>query len=264
MIRNLAIVMVVLLGVCVTRAEQPPVVTALYPSAGCVPANLLRVYVVFSEPMERGHLRQSVALYDVDNNRVPSPFLNLRTELWTPDQTAVTLVLDPGRIKQGVGPNVMAGAPLKTEGHYRVVIDGPIRAAATRMRPQPSTHDFCVTEPNRTPLSPESWSLEPVTAGTWDPIVLRFDRMMDFGNGPGRIQFLASNGEPVAGTLLFGADNRSFRFVPATSWMNADYRVVLHRDLEDAAGNRFAVAFDTKGRGMTTTVQAQERVFKPD
>ncbi len=98
--------------------SSQPVLLHVYPNTAIIPENILRIYLQFSEPMARGQIRGKVLLTDAQGRRVNSPFLNLHTELWNKPQTRVTLLLDPGRIKQGVGPNVDAGAPFTSGNSY--------------------------------------------------------------------------------------------------------------------------------------------------
>ena len=57
------------------------------------------------------------------------PFVELEQELWNRDQTRLTLLFDPGRIKRGVKPNVDMG-PVLLEGHrYTLVIDRDLKDA---------------------------------------------------------------------------------------------------------------------------------------
>lgn len=244
-------------------SESPPSVVAVYPSAECVPANLLRFYVSFSEPMERGDIREAIALLGSDGQEIVSPFLNLQTELWTPDQTTVTVLLDPGRIKRGVGSNLVGGAPL-TPGHrYTLTVSAPLKAASTRYPVGTASFEFCVSEAERRPLTHASWSVSGVRAHSHDPLTVKFDRLMDYGGASGRLAVVTAAGEPVAGGFKLGTDNRSIEFRPVDPWGEAGHRVVAHHSFEDAAGNRFGAAFDSTAGTSSSQHQKAVLSFEP-
>src|ERR1700752_4222017 len=83
----------------VSRAGQPaPQVMLVQPSAAQVPANLLRLSVVFAAPIE-GAVLPRIALSHADGRALQEPFL--QQELWSPDGKVLTLLLHPGRVKTG-------------------------------------------------------------------------------------------------------------------------------------------------------------------
>jgi hypothetical protein len=104
-------------------------VTAVYPSDDSLPVNLLRMYVHFSAPMSVGEAQERIRLLDGNGNVVADGFLNFPEELWDPERRRITLLLDPGRIKRGVRPNVELGAPLRLGESYTLQVDGAWRDA---------------------------------------------------------------------------------------------------------------------------------------
>lgn len=235
--------------------ENAPKVTAIHPSTDCIPANLLRFYLTFNEPMARGDIDRSISIENSNGETIASPFLNIRAELWTADQTTITLLLDPGRIKRGVGPNVMGGAPLSAGKRYSLVVSAPLRAAASGKEIEISRKDFCVSEAERRPLDLANWLVEGVRARTTDPLIVSFDRLMDYGSASGRIAIESNDGRPVAGSFRFGPDDRSIEFWPSLPWEASSYEIVADEALEDAAGNRLSASFDSSPgeyRGKST------------
>ncbi|NIP93248.1 MAG: hypothetical protein GWO24_07240, partial [Akkermansiaceae bacterium] len=80
-------------------------VTHVAPGADVLPFNLLKFYLHFSAPMTRGRAYQHITLRHHDGQPVADPFLELPEELWNPEMTRLTILLDPGRIKRGLLPN---------------------------------------------------------------------------------------------------------------------------------------------------------------
>jgi hypothetical protein len=52
------------------------------------------------------------------------------------------------------------------------------------------------------------------------------------------------DGRRVAGTTHLEAGETVWRFVPARAWRAGSFAVVIHPDLEDAAGNRQCAPFE--------------------
>jgi hypothetical protein len=75
------------------------VVDGVYPSSDVLPENLLRFYVHFSAPMQRGGVQGHIFLLDAEGQEVKGAFLNLATELWDSAMQRLTILLHPGRIK---------------------------------------------------------------------------------------------------------------------------------------------------------------------
>ena len=67
-----------------------PRIIAIHPTTDALPANHLKFYIVFSEPMQPGEIWNYFQLLDLGNNRpVPRPFRH--SELWTRDGKTLTL-----------------------------------------------------------------------------------------------------------------------------------------------------------------------------
>src|SRR5437867_10604247 len=81
------------------------------------------MYVEFSAPMEPGAAYQNIRLVDGEGREVKDAFLELREELWSPDQRRLTLLFDPGRVKRGIRANREMGPPLVAGHRYRLIID---------------------------------------------------------------------------------------------------------------------------------------------
>ncbi|MEO0754423.1 MAG: hypothetical protein AAFY85_06450, partial [Pseudomonadota bacterium] len=72
----------------------------IYPTSDVLPANLLRFYVYFSEPMQRSAALEHVTLRSVSTGKaVTGAFFQSRYDLWSTDGRRLTLLLDPGRVK---------------------------------------------------------------------------------------------------------------------------------------------------------------------
>jgi hypothetical protein len=104
----------------------PTHVQHVFPSSDLLPENLLRFYVCFSNSMQRGRAEEYISLLDPNGRPVPDVLYRPPVELWDRTMRHLTVLLDPGRLKRGVGPNRELGPPLKAGQEYTFVIGSGI------------------------------------------------------------------------------------------------------------------------------------------
>ena len=224
------------------RAAAPRVVS-LTPSGPVVPANHLKFYVTFSEPMQRPGIFRWFRLQDLTTGEdVPRPFRH--TELWSADQRQLTLWFHPGRQKTGVNLNVEIGPILEEGRRYRLVISGdwpseagtPLGQDVTRvLRAGPADH-----------AQPElaRWVVDRPFAGGRDPLVLRFDEPLDAALLRSEVAVVDAAGRRVAGRVTIPKGEQQWRFRPQAAWQEGTYRLAVGRVLEDLAGNSLERPFE--------------------
>lgn len=225
-------------------------ITAIYPSSPVLPANQLKIYIVFSAPMQGGDFWPSIQLFDQDGKPAYLPFVG--QELWNRDYTRLTLIFDPGRLKRGVKPNVELGPVLVEGKRYTLIIDRDFKDANGRRMAEPFRHEFAVGPDERRGLDTALWRFFQPKAGTRDPLVIRFDRPLDYALLSDAFQI---PGVPGQGTP--GAGEIQWRFQPAQPWKAGEYHVVVDMALEDLAGNRIGRPFD-----VDTMTSPAERISK--
>jgi len=224
------------------------IVKRVYPSGGTVPANTLRLYIEFSEPMGRGSALEHIRLVDDAGVQVMEPFLPVEAEFWTADRTRFTLFFDPGRVKRGIKPNRDLGRALVAGKRYALVIsDGWLDGKGQPLK-EPSRHEFSVSAPVEAPLDPAAWRIEPPRAGTTDPLVVHFPWALDVGLVQRALGVRRDGGE-VPGQLTVEPGEMRVRFVPGTQWTAGAYTVIALPFLEDPAGNRPGRAFEVIAAG---------------
>jgi hypothetical protein len=225
-------------------------VTAIYPSSPVLPANQLKMYVVFSAPMQSGDFWPSIRLIDQDGKPAYLPFVG--QELWNRDYTRLTLIFDPGRIKRGVKPNMDLGPVLVEGKRYTLIIEREFKDANGRLLAEPFRHEFAVGADERRGLDTALWKLSQPKAGTRDPLVIRFDRPLDYALLNGAVQV-----PDVPGMATLGPGETEWRFQPTQPWTRGEHRVVIDMSLEDLAGNRIGRPFD-----VDTMTSPTERITK--
>jgi hypothetical protein len=225
-------------------------VTAMYPSSPVLPANQLKLYMVFSAPMQGGDFWQSIHLIDQDGKPAYLPFVG--QELWNRDNTRLTLIFDPGRIKRGVKPNLDLGPVLVEGRRYTLIIDREFKDVNGRPLAEPFRHEFVVGANERRAVDTALWKLSQPRAGSQDPLVIRFDRPLDFALLSDVFQIPG-----VAGVATIGHGETEWRFQPAQAWTSGEHQIVIDMALEDLAGNRIGRPFD-----VDTMTNPTQRITK--
>jgi hypothetical protein len=245
------------------RAHVPTAVTAISPSAGVWPENVLRFYIHFSAPMSATSSADFVRLVDDRGRNVEEAFLALDVDLWNEDYTRCTVFFDPGRVKRGVGPNLELGRAIR-EGHrYAIVVDAAWKDASGQPLTSAFRHELTAGPPVERGLSVSDWRLAPPAAGTRDPLVVTFPWALDRALLSRAVGVTLPDGRGVNGDIAVGPGETTWRFTPSALWPAGDYRLAILTLLEDPSGNRVGRAFEIKAFERGDRTSPQERVTIP-
>ena len=226
-------------------------VVAIYPTAAGLPVNLLRVYVQFSAPMSEGWAARAIRVCRQDTGaELEEVFLPSNPELWDPSRQRLTMLLDPGRIKRGLAPNLEAGYPLVEGVPIRLIVSSDFRDWAGRPMKAGADRGYRIGPALRSRLDPGGWRLTVPAAGSRRPLVVGFDRPLDHGLLQHSLAVHDAGGSPLPGEGQSGEGERFWRFTPAMPWQEGRHLLVAAPNLEDVAGNSPARVFD---RDITLT-----------
>ena len=223
--------------------EQPDIV-AIYPSGDSIPANLLKMYIVFTKPMAEGHAMEYIEVTKNKNTVVPEAFLDLEPELWNKDRTMLTVWLDPGRIKRDLQPNKKLGPPIEPGNRYIITVnqgwedaDGLLLRASSRM-------DFIAVERDEESPDPAKWTIDAPPARSYLPLVVDMLEPMDYGVLKDAVRLLDFKGNPADVQTLIGPGESLLTFLPNKRWRSGYYTLEIESRLEDLAGNNLERLFD--------------------
>ncbi|CAN5205605.1 hypothetical protein BH23VER1_BH23VER1_33170 [soil metagenome] len=228
---------------------EPAVVEAVYPSAEVLPANLLKFYLHFSRPMGRGHAYRHLRLRDGAGGVIEDPFLELGEELWDPAGMRFTLFFDPGRVKRGLKPHADAGPVLEPEQRYSLEIDAGWKDARGEPMAAGFVKAFRTEAADRVQPVPASWDVEAPDAGTFRPLVVRFEDALDRSLLERVIKVRG-----VDGVAQVSDGEREWRFVPDAPWAAGEHVLEVGVELEDRAGNSVRKAFEVPEDGPGESV----------
>ena len=162
-----------------SKPSEPTKLIAIYPSAEVLPENQLRFYLHFSAPMGRGEAYQYLRMLNEKDQPIDIPFLEIGEELWDPSGTRLTLLIDPGRIKQGVKPREDLGPVLTDGGKYQLVVAPGWRDEAGHPLAVGASKRFRAGPPRNAALDQHDWKILTPAAGSREPLVIKFPQPLD-------------------------------------------------------------------------------------
>jgi hypothetical protein len=227
----------------VKENAAPPIVDRIYPTGDVLPANQLKFYLHFSKSMrETKDIFDQLQILDAQGKPVSDPWR--RTELWSADGRRLTVLIHPGRIKRGVGPRVEEGPVLLPDRQYTLVIGAEVADASGQPLGKAFKKTFRTVAEKRTRPLPEKWTVRPSPHGTRQPLVVEFPDPLDRALLDRFLTVRDQRGQPVAGRIEVGKEERSWIFHPEQPWDDSYYTLTVDGDLEDLAGNTPVRLFD--------------------
>jgi hypothetical protein len=208
-------------------AEPLPAVS-VYPSGDAIPENLLRISLRFADP-PTGPVLSRIRLEDDDGALIDSPFLD--QELWSPDRTWLTILLDPGRVKTGLIAHDLLGRALIRGTTVRLLVDGH------------NVRRWNVVDEKRSAPDPAKWRISLPNVGSLDTLRVSLDSPVD-ALDVDLIAVAAPDGVKLAGHASLEMGELIWAFTPIMVWNSGNYRLMIHPRLEDACGNEVGEAFE--------------------
>jgi hypothetical protein len=250
------------------RFEQPkpaaPTVD-IAPSPTVLPANALKLYLHFSQPMEQGVFLERITLLRQDGSIVHGPFRE--TELWSPDGKRLTLWLHPGRQKTGVNLNIDEGPVLQENKPHTLKIATNWRSISGVPLGKETVFTLTAGAIDHVCPDPQRWQIAEPKAGTHDPLKVTLDESLDPAMLISALK-VKRLGNEVAGAVTVASDARSWSFTPAIAWEQGAGVIAIDPLLEDLAGNNLLGPFEvdrdapTQAANVTTLgfeISRQER-----
>ena len=222
-------------------ATRTAVVRSIDPGGAWVPANLLRFSVTFSAEMEEGSANGRIHLRDTNGEDIPGALFSMTPEFWDRERRRLTVLLEPGRVKRGLRPNLLAGAPLVEGSTVTLVVDPQLRDSSGSGLAQGTHRTYRVGPAMRTRVNPVRWDVRWPKPGH-DQLVVRFDHPLDRTLVRRCLTLVDKHGHLVAGRRTLNTDASVWTFTPASRGGN--WRLQIDTRLEDLAGNSVRRVFD--------------------
>lgn len=221
-----------------TGAPLPQPSVRLAPQA-ILPANALKIYLHFSEPMEQGVFLERLRLLEANGKEIIGPFRE--TELWSPDGKRLTVWFHPGRQKTGVNLNEEEGPVLRENTKHTLVVAGSWRSTSGVTLGEDLRFDFQVGLADHEMPVMAKWQIMAPKSGTREPLAVRFDEPLDPAMTTSALSvYRGAESVPVE----IEVDGLNWRAIPAQSWTTGSYELRADPNLEDLAGNNLTKPFE--------------------
>jgi hypothetical protein len=226
------------------RDALPTEVDRIFPSSDYLPENLLRFYVCFSNSMQRGRVDAEVFVLGPDGEPIPDVLYRAPVELWDGSMKCLTILLDPGRLKRGLGPNRELGPPLKAGREYTLVIGAGMTDLSGHRLHKNFYKRFRATGAIRERIAVDRWEIALPMTGSREPMALAFPCPLDWALLAHTITVVSADERLIEGRTFIDQGERRWSFTPALPWVAGCYRIRVASSLEDVCGNSVTAAFD--------------------
>jgi hypothetical protein len=233
-------------------------VAHVYPTTDVLPSNTLKLYIYFSAPMSRGEAWQHIHMLDEKGAALKYEFVEIQQELWDNNNTRLTVLFDPGRIKRGVQQNLDLGPPIAEGKRYTLLIDRSWQDARGVPLAEDFRKPFRGGPADRIPPDPKTWRVTaPKPASTAD-LIVEFPKPMDFALLQRMIQVASSSGGNISGAVTVDKQETEWRFTPRETWKAGKYRLLINTGIEDLSGNHIGQPFDLdKFQTVTKNIETE-------
>lgn len=206
----------------------------ILPSGESVPENLLRIELVLDRPLKAVLDISRVSLADDRGNPIAGAFYDV--PLVSPDGKRIAILMHPGRVKTGVGPNRQAGLALRDGQRVTMTIADP-------QLPHPIKKSWDVAPAIHARIDTQAWRLLLPKPGGREPLQIQFPAALN-ANAKDLIAVSTSDGRRVEGRAILSQGERHWKFRPKTAWTSGHFHIRVHASLEDPQGNRMCAAFE--------------------
>jgi len=240
--------------------KKRPKVLSVLPACRTVPANLLKFYIEFDQPMREGKsVFDHIAILDDQKKAVKSPWR--RQEIWSEDTKRLTLWIHPGRVKQGVNLREELGPVLQRGKKYTLVISKDLQSQAGNNPVNDYRIGFETSEEHRQKIHPEKWKLRLPKTGSMASLEIQTLRALDPYLVRRHVEIFGLAGTKIETTLAWDKEQETFLFTPIEKWQSGNFRIEISKYLEDLAGNTPVRVFDTDLKAAKEVPAALELKF---
>lgn len=212
----------------------------LSPATSLIPANTLKLYLDFSEPMEQGVFLKHLTLQRRNGQEVAGAFRE--TELWSPNGKRLTVMLHPGRQKTGVNLNQDEGPVLIAGERYSLVFSSQWRSTSGISLGKEGVFVLEPIAADHEQPDPARWQVHAPKAGTLDPLVVITDELFEPQIFLRALKVVETPGKAEAKVIDLKRIEWLFR--PEKPWNHGEHEITIDPELEDLAGNTTQKPFE--------------------
>lgn len=219
-------------------------IQSIFPSKTTLPANILKWYIQFSQPVNRANIYDHIHFYDANGTKIPRAILPLENALLNEAGTLLTIWIEPGRQKRGLGPNEKLGSVFEVGQQYSLVISKNLRDKNGLKMPQDLIHHFSTIENDRISPNAKKWKIESPKVNSQNTLQINFQESIDYGSALHAFKIINSTGEEISGHWSWTDFESTLLFTPKNDWAPDTYQIIVLTSIEDLAGNNLNRLFD--------------------
>jgi hypothetical protein len=133
---------------------------------------------------------------------------------------------------------------VETGQRYTLIISREWQDAAGNALGADFEKPFQVGPPDREPLDPARWQIEPPQAGLRGAVTVNFHKPLDHALAQRFIHVTDAAGTAISGTVELTDAERRWSFVPNQPWRPGKHQLLILAIIEDLAGNNVGKPFD--------------------
>ncbi|AXT49764.1 hypothetical protein D1818_02620 [Aquimarina sp. BL5] len=220
-------------------------VTEIYPSAPILPSNLLKLYIRFSKPINTAFVYDHIRFINLAGDTLSRTILPLENPLISDDRRLLTIWIEPGRQKRGLGPNKELGAVFNKET-YRLIVTKDIKDINGVSMQEDFIHSFCIGNTDRIKPTINDWKIGIPKINSISKLLIQCSESLDYGSVQGNIHIVDKSMQEIKGTWQLLEQETILSFQPREAWKKGDYQILCNPEIEDLAGNNLSRLFDTE------------------
>ncbi len=228
-------------------------VVNIYPSKYELPENLLKWHLSFNVPINTANIDRHIRIVDSEGHIVNRAFLKLENALLNNTKTILTLWVEPGRQKRGLGPNEKLGAVYEQGKNYTLIIDKNLKDQNGVSLLSDYKKNFTIVRAERKTVDPSSWKI--INPSKEDDLIIHLGKSMDYISTINGLIVFKSDKQEISGTWTFDSEEQSIMFSPISHWTKGAYYIEIKPTIEDLAGNNTYRLFD---QPINTSIQESD------
>jgi hypothetical protein len=189
-------------------------------------------------------LNSSVRLLNSAGLPVENLFVDFPEGLWDTNANTLTVLMHPGRIKHGLKSSQQLGLALQAHSYYTLQIAPHVFTQGMATETWRSIHRFNIGHAVNTAINPNAWTISVPLAFTNEPLKVGFDRALDRLSIETSFLVQSEHGQTIECSLTVGHNEKLVTLTPNKPWLPGNYQLLIHPEIEDAAGNRIGDAFE--------------------
>ncbi|WP_109300871.1 hypothetical protein [Aquimarina sp. AU474] len=219
-------------------------VTSVYPSAKKIPANILKWYIQFSEPINETWVYKHVQFRNAQGDTLSRAALALNNALVSDDGKLLTIWVEPGRQKRDLIPNKQLGAVFETGKSYTLWIQKTLKNKDGTPMQNDYVHYFEIEKADRKQPEITTWTVDTPMPNSISDLTVHCNESLDYGSIIHSLAIQDKNGKEVMGTWTLQNAETILSFTPLLPWIADTYKIICNSRIEDLAGNNLERMFD--------------------